>query len=113
MKLSSKMIKALCYARTIFFVAFLLIDFQVQPSFIFSEDWFKLTCILLFFFINGFCVTQCMIKATELVPVSQKGQLGSFFGSAMTFAVVTGVTLAIPLQYVVNMTPVGKENLVH
>jgi hypothetical protein len=59
--------KGLTYARSLFFVTFLLTDFAVAPDWIWSADWFKVTNLSLFAFSNGYLTTLCALKVPGTV----------------------------------------------
>ena len=63
--ISDKSAIFLCYLRTIFIVTFLLIAFNIPPSWLFGldADWFKVLNMCLFAFTNGFVSTLMAIKA--------------------------------------------------
>lgn len=57
----SVIIGAAC--RTVFVVTFLLIGFQVGPTWLFNSDWFKITNMVIFALSNGYYSTLCAVKA--------------------------------------------------
>jgi hypothetical protein len=64
----------LTWARLIFVATFLLIDFNTNPSWLFGveADWFKIINMMLFAASNGYCSTQCAIKAPSRAPDDSK-----------------------------------------
>jgi hypothetical protein len=97
------------YLRTVFLATLLLVSFDVTPSWLWGADWFKIVNYALFTFSNGYASSLCAVKAPETVATKDKGQVGSFVGTVIALGIVLGCTLALPFQYVVNLTPVGKE----
>ena len=67
MNISRKATLIFNYIRTLFLVTFLLVAFEVEPTWLFCSDWFKLTNLALFAFSNGYFTSLCCIKAPAFV----------------------------------------------
>ena len=61
-------ISVLAALRIVFLATFLLIAFEVKPTWLFGSDWFKMANIVVFSFTNGLVATLCAIKAPQCVP---------------------------------------------
>ncbi len=87
----------LTYARVIFIVTFMLIAFNVEPSWLFGEDadWFKFINMMLFALTNGYCSTQCAIKAPSRAPDDSKEQVGGLISIFLTLGILIGSIIAI------------------
>lgn len=87
----------LTYARVIFIVTFLLIAFNVPPSWLFGHDadWFKIINLALFSFSNGYLSTMLAIKAPSRAHDDSKEQVGLFVGIFITFGILLGSIIAI------------------
>ena len=60
------------FARIIFMATFLLVDFEVPPTWLFGSDWFKVTNLVLFAFTNGYFGTLGAVKAPGTVKESRR-----------------------------------------
>ena len=60
---ANKIIITISASRVIWFATFLLVAFQVGPSWLFNSDWFKILNIMIFSITNGFLATLCAVKA--------------------------------------------------
>lgn len=95
------------YARVIFIATFLLIAWNVAPSWLFghSADWFKILNMILFAFTNGFTSTQCAIKAPSQARDDSKEQVGTFVGVFLSMGILSGSLIAIGMS---NLVPKQK-----
>jgi len=98
-------IKILSVLRTLFIGTFYLIAFDVQPSWLFPSDWFKITNIFLFAFTNGYASTLCACKAPGTVPPDERGQVGGFIGTTITFGILIGSIIAFAETPILKLTP--------
>lgn len=85
------------YSRAIFIATFLLIAFHVPPEGLFGHnaDWFKIINMILFAFTNGWCSTQCAIKAPSRAPDDSKEQVGGLISIFLTLGILIGSIMAI------------------
>ena len=95
--LSDRAIFIVTYSRIIFMVTGLLIAYNVAPSWLFGADadWFKIINMALFALSNGYCSTQCAIKAPSRAPDDSKESVGTFIGVFITLGIVMGSIIAI------------------
>ena len=95
--MSDTFVLVLTYSRVIFIATFILIAFAEPPSWLFGHDadWFKIVNMMLFAFTNGYCSTQCAIKAPSRAPDDSKESVGTFIGMFITLGILTGSILAI------------------
>ena len=91
--------------RTIFIATFLLVAFEVQPAWLFTADWFKITNLALFSFTNGYVATLCAVKAPQTVEGELKGQVGAFVGVTILLGIILGATFALGMGQVILHTP--------
>ena len=63
----------MAWLRTLFIATFLLVAFEVAPSWLFQADWFKVLNFAIFAFTNGYTSTLCAVKAPQTVEGEQKG----------------------------------------
>lgn len=99
--ISDKAVIILTYGRVIFVVTSLLIVYDVSPSWLFGKDadWFKLVNMALFALSNGYCSTQCAIKAPSRAPDDSKESVGTFIGVFITTGIVIGSIITIFVGY--------------
>lgn len=85
------------YGRVIFVATFLLIAFNVAPSGLFGRDadWFKIINMVLFALTNGYCSTQCAVKAPSRAPDDSKEQVGGLISIFLTTGILMGSLIAI------------------
>ncbi len=67
--LDGRNIKILSIARVIFIMTFLLVAFEVAPTWLFQSNWFKIFNMAMFAFTNGYVSTLCAVKAPGTVPL--------------------------------------------
>jgi predicted MFS family arabinose efflux permease len=87
----------LAYSRSIFIVTFLLIAFNIAPSWLFGKeaDWFKIINMALFSFSNGYLSTMLAIRAPSRAHDDSKEQVGLFVGISITIGILIGSIIAI------------------
>ena len=106
--LSNMVIKLFASARTLFFVTFCLISFDVSPFF--GYDWFIILNLILFSITNGYVSTLCAVKAPMSVEGEAKGQVGGFVGITISTGIVLGSMLAFAVTYLIEATPEYKNS---
>ncbi|CDW83406.1 equilibrative nucleoside transporter 1 [Stylonychia lemnae] len=94
---SDKFVLILTFVRVIFIATFLLIALNVSPAWLFGvdADWFKLINMILFAFTNGYCSTQCAIKAPSRASDDSKESVGTLIGLFLTLGIFLGSIGAI------------------
>jgi len=107
--LSNGTIRVSSLMRTLFIGTFLLISFDVPPSWLFSGDWFVILNVILFSLSNGYVSTLCAIKAPQTVEGESKGQVGGFIGITISTGIVIGSLLAFLMEFVINASPEGQN----
>ena len=105
--LSNMVIKIFASARTLFFVTFCLVSFDVSPFF---DDWFIILNLILFSITNGYVSTLCAVKAPMSVEGEAKGQVGGFVGITISTGIVLGSLLAFSVTYLIEATPEYKNS---
>eukprot|EP00347_Sterkiella_histriomuscorum_P015986 403354936 len=92
-----KLVIILVYSRAIFIVTFVLISLDQPPMWLFGDnaDWFKVINMILFAFSNGYCSTQCAIKAPSRAPDDSKEQVGTLIGLFLTIGIFLGSLIAL------------------
>ena len=98
MQISRPATLILTYARSIFAVTFLLVAFEVGPSWIIDTDWFKIVNMALFALSNGWLNSLCVIKTPEYVPQEERGDIGALVNPVIVGGVLLGTALAIPMK---------------
>ena len=98
-------IKILSIARVIFVATFLLVAFEVGPSWLFQSSWFKIFNMMAFAFTNGYISTLCAVKAPGTVVIEQRGQVGAFIGTTITIGILLGSILAIFMGFATAAAP--------
>lgn len=93
------------YSRFIFIATTFLVDQNVGPAWLTGSDWFKLLNMALFAFTNGYCSTQCAIKAPSRAPEDSKEVVGIFIGISITSGIVMGSLLALFTKGLVHGNP--------
>lgn len=95
--LSDYVVVALSYSRSIFVLTFMLIAFNIPPSWLFgiNADWFKIINMCLFSISNGYISTMLAIKAPSRAHDDSKEQVGLFVGISITFGILIGSLVAI------------------
>lgn len=94
---SDRFVLILTSIRLIFIATFLLIALDVSPAWLFGidADWFKLINMILFAFTNGYCSTQCAIKAPSRASDDSKESVGTLIGLFLTLGIFLGSIGAI------------------
>ena len=82
-------------ARILFIATFLLIDFEVPPTWLFGLDWFKILNLVLFAFSNGYLGTLCAIKAPGTVKETRRAQVGAYVGTCIGIGILFGAIMQI------------------
>lgn len=103
--MSATAVKVFSVSRTIFLATFVLIAFQVGPSWLFVSDWFIIFNICIFAFTNGYCGTLACVKAPGTVPPEERGVVGGFIGTTITLGILLGSIFALALGPVLKLTP--------
>ena len=65
--INRKAVVTMSIVRTVFVATFLLIAFEVAPTWLFEADWFKVLNYSIFAFTNGYTSTLCAVKAPATV----------------------------------------------
>ena len=107
--LSNPAIKLGSGLRTLFLATFLLVSFDVKPSWLFETDWFIIVNLVFFSLSNGYVSTLCAVKAPQAVEGEAKGQVGGFVGITISTGIVIGSILAFAMTAVINQTPEYKK----
>ena len=97
----------LSYSRVVFLVTFMLIAFDVAPSWLFGvdADWFKMVNMILFSFTNGYASTLCAVKAPSLAHSDMKESVGMFISIFLTLGILLGSVIAIGIGKIVPAAP--------
>ncbi|TNV72798.1 hypothetical protein FGO68_gene5917 [Halteria grandinella] len=103
--LPDKVVLVMTYSRFIFIATTFLVDQNVGPAWLTGSDWFKLLNMALFAFTNGYCSTQCAIKAPSRAPEDSKEVVGIFIGISITSGIVMGSLLALFTKGLVHGNP--------
>jgi hypothetical protein len=88
----------------VFIATTFLIDYEVGPDWLVGTggDWWKITNMALFAFSNGYCSTQCAIKAPSRAPEDSKEIVGIFIGTSITLGIVIGSLVALATKDLVH-----------
>ena len=106
--MSRKSVLTMGWIRTLFVVTFMLIAFEVAPSWLFGADWFKVLNFAIFSFTNGYTSTLCAVKAPATVEGEQKGQVGGFIGITISIGILIGSLAALCMEPIIALTPAAK-----
>lgn len=78
--------------RLIFIATAILVQKNIEPSWLFGSDWFRIVNIWLFAATNGYNTAAVMLLAPEQVKDKDKERVGLI----MSFHLIAGVCLATP-----------------
>ena len=92
-------------ARILFVATFLLVDFEVPPTWLFGLDWFKILNLVLFAFSNGYFSTLCAIKAPGTVKETRRAQVGAYVGTCIAIGILSGAILQVGMTPILALTP--------
>lgn len=97
----------LTYLRVVFIFTAYMVDQNFGPEWLVgnSGDWFKLLNMAVFALSNGYCSTQCAIKAPTRAPEDSKEVVGIFIGVSITSGIVVGSLIALATGGLVHQNP--------